>query len=166
MRSSEEATECFAVLHELQAQFGYGHGRSAARAVADVMGIRMSRHRHGGGTRKFIYLSKAVDSFHNNFPVFVQTIRLRKHHAETQHRTAHSNVWWAALAKRVTELTMCFSDIFPTRSCYCCALCIRAPVDFSFSAGNETTHHVQRISPILKSDVRVCCLASITPIHL
>lgn len=108
MRSSEEATEFFAVLHELQAQFGYGQGRSAARAVADVMGIRMCRHRHGGGTRKFIYLSKAVDSFLNNFPVFVQTIRLRKHHAETQHRTSHSNAWWASLARRVSELTMLF----------------------------------------------------------
>ena len=140
MRSSEEATEFFAVLHELQPQFGYGQGRSAARAVADVMGIRMCRHRHGGGTRKFIYLSKAVDSFLNNFHVFVQTIRLRKHHAETQHRIAHSNAWWAALARRVTELTMCFSDIF--RPAHAIVVPYALELQWISALARETKRHI------------------------
>ena len=38
MRSSDIATEFFQLLHDLQAQFGYGQGRTAAHAVADVMG--------------------------------------------------------------------------------------------------------------------------------
>ena len=47
MRSSDEATEFFSILHTLHAQFGYGQGRSVALAVADVMHVKMQRIRHG-----------------------------------------------------------------------------------------------------------------------
>ena len=112
MRSSDEATELFSVLHDLHAQFGYGQGRSVARAVADIMGVRMVRHRHGGGTRKFIYLSQAVESLLSNFAVFVQSVRLRKAHAESEDRTGKSNQWWANLGKRITELSMLMFLLF------------------------------------------------------
>ena len=125
MRSSPEAVEFFDILHTLQAQFGYGQGRSVARAVADVMGTKMIRHRHAGGTRKFVYLSEAVESFLGNFGVFMQSIRLRKHQAETENRTAQSNEWWSTLARRVATLSLVSFLLF-----FQASTCLRGPLRF------------------------------------